>query len=555
LLALAVVILAISAANAGGVLLGRAEARVKEIAVRMAVGATQARLLKDSICEAGLLVLAGASLGIPMAWAATEWMTRVVTLPTDFPFAIAPRIDARIVLVAAVASAIAAMVCGCAPALAARGVDISAVLKGAGANGGGLSMPALTRRGWNRHRWTWRNGLVAMEVALASTLAATGASLFESVKAVNRIDPGYRVEHVLTLALDPTQTGYTRERTRVFYEQLLGRVRSLAGVKSAALAQSVVLGYTRTPAQVSMDCSMDSDAENAAPARGSTTMWMNTVTPEYFALMRLPLIAGRAFDDGDTETSPAVAIINQELAKRVVESAGIGKETGGAIGAPIRVNGRMVRVVGIAHSAKYFEIHEVPQPYLYLPHSQNYASRMVLHIETATRAAGDSHAVLTAVLYEIHAMDATQPVSEIRPLRDYLDRGAMLDARVGVDAIGVVGASALALALAGIWGLMGHVAAQKQREIGIRMALGATRRSVIGMVMRQAIAIVAIGAAGGLAAAFATRLLAAMAAGTGGMGAWSDGGAAVVAMAGLAAALVPAWRASTIDPIQALRHE
>jgi ABC-type antimicrobial peptide transport system permease subunit len=131
----------------------------------------------------------------------------------------------------------------------------------------------------------------------------------------------------------------------------------------------------------------------------------------------------------------------------------------------------------------------------------------------------------------------------------------MLDARVGVDAIGVVGASALALALAGIWGLMGHVAAQKQREIGIRMALGATRRSVIGMVMRQAIAIVAIGAAGGLAAAFATRLLAAMAAGTGGMGAWSDGGAAVVAMAGLAAALVPAWRASTIDPIQALRHE
>jgi predicted permease len=540
LIALAAVILTIAASNAGGVLLSRAEARAKEIAVRVALGATPGRLLTASVCEAGLMALAGASLGVPMAWAATRLVTRLATLPTDFPFAIAPRMDARAILVAVAASAIAAIVSGCAPALAARRVDIPAVLKWRG----------------HRHGRAWRNVLVAVEVGLASALVAAGASLFESVKGVNRIDPGYRVEHVLTLALDPGQAGYTRARTRTFYDQLLGRVRSLAGVKSAALAQSVVLGYTRTPAQVSFDeGGVENAATNgAAPARASTAMWMNTITPEYFALMRLPLIAGRAFNDGDTETSPAVAIINQELAKRVVESSG------GAIGARIRVNGRMVRVVGVAHGAKYFEIQEAPQPFLYLPYSQNFASRMVLHVETSTGISGvsegDAHAVLTAVLHEIHTMDAAQPVSEIRPLRDYLDRGAMLGARVGVGAIGVVGASALALAVVGIWGLMGHVIAQRRREIGIRMALGATHRSVIGMVMRQAVVIVVTGALGGLgAAACATRFLAAMAAGTGGIGAWSGGGAAAVAMAGLGAALIPAWRAATVDPVRALRNE
>jgi len=590
LAALAALILAIASANAGGVLLARAEARGKEIAVRIALGATHRRLLLVSLREAGLLALAGAALGVPMAWAATKLLARVVALPTDFPFAIEPRMDARMVLIAVVASALAAMVCGCAPALAARRVEIAAGLRSAGdkiacptkSAGGGV--PGATRpRG--RRQAAWRGGLAAVEVALATALVATGAWLLESVRSVDRIDPGYRVDGVLTMALDPAQTGYTRAATHVFYDQLLRRVRGIAGVKNAALAQSVVLGYTRTPAQVHIyDIENDSDSESEAAgtgqpgaergqtARGQTTMWMNTVTPEYFALMRLPLVSGRAFDDRDTESSPAVAIVNQELAKRC------------GVGTRIRVNGRMVEVVGIARTARYFDIHETPQPHLYLPYTQNYASRMVLHIETGTQtkvcatlphietrtqtkvcvtrtALPVNASVLTAVLHEIRALDAGQPVSEIRPLRDYLEQGAMLGARVGVDAIGAVGACALALALAGICGLISQAVRRRRREIGIRIALGATRSSVTGMVMRQAIAAVTLGTGSGLAAAVcATRLLAAVAPATGGIGFWPAGmwpasAAAAVAIAGLVAALIPAWRASSIDPVTALGHE
>lgn len=570
LIALAALILTIAAANAGGLLLARAEARAKEIAVRMALGATHGHLLAASIREAGLLALAGAALGVPMAWAATKLLARVAALPTDFPFAIEPRMDARVVLVAALACAVAAIVCGCAPALASRRIEISAALKLAGDS---------------IQRASWRTGLVVVEVALATALVAVGAWLLESLRLVDRIDPGYRIDGVLTMALDPAQTGYTPARTRAFYDQLLERVRPLAGVKNAALAQSVVLGYTRTPAQVEIEGegagTTSGDAArgqttHGQTARGETTMWMNTVTPEYFALMRLPLVSGRAFDDRDTESSPTVAIVNQELAKRCGGPSGnaIGAT---ALGAKLRVNGRIVQVVGVARTAKYFDIHEPPQPHLYLPYSQHYASRMVLHIQTAGEIAGDltsqGHSlstfanapvhtpVLTAVLHEIRAMDAAQPVSEIRPLRDYLDQGAMFGARVGVDAIGAVGACALALALAGICGLISQAVRRRRREIGIRIALGATRSPVIGMVMRQAIAVVALGTVSGLAlTACAIRLLAAIAPGTGSIDgfsidAWSAGGAAAVAIAVLAAALIPAWRASAIDPIQAFRQE
>lgn len=575
LIALAALILAIAAANAGGVLLARAESRSKEIAVRMALGATKRRLLVVSIRDAGLLALAGAALGVPMASAATKLLARVAALPTDFPFAIEPRMDARIILIAALASAVAAIVCGCTPALAARRIEISAALRSAGG-----SILRLTRRSGRRR--TWGRGLAAVEVALATALVATGAWLLESVRSVDRIDPGYRVNGVLTMALDPAQTGFTPARTRVFYDQLLRRVRSIAGVKNAALAQSVVLGYTRTPARVEIDGDGAGAASNDAArgqtargetARGETTMWMNTVTPEYFALMRLPLVAGRAFDERDTESSPAVAIVNQELAKRC------GGPSGNAIGVRIGVNGRMVEVVGVARTVKYFDIHEPPQPYLYLPYSQHYASRMALHIQTQTgrqtgrEIAGDltgqGHSlstfapapvpapVLTAVLHEIRAMDAAQPVSEIRPLRDYLDQGAMFGARLGVDAIGAVGACAMALALAGICGLISQAVRRRRREIGIRIALGAARAPLIGMVMRQAFAVVALGTVSGLAlTACAIRLLEAIAPGTGRIDIiWSAGGAAAVAIAALAAALIPAWRASAIDPMQAFREE
>jgi predicted permease len=523
--AMAVLILAIASANASGLLLSRAEARAKEIALRLALGATRARLAMDSMLEAAVLAAAGAMLGIPVAWAAIRLLARIATLPTDFPFAIAPRMDPRAVLIAAVATTLAAIACGCGPALANPRVAISRSL----ARGGGAgSRPSK-----------WRNVLVTVEIAAASALVATGASLVVQVKSAIAANPGYRTEHVLVMALDPAQTGYTRAATSAFYQRLLIAVRGLPGVNATALAQSAVLSYTRTPAQVEID-------------HEAVTIWMNAVSTGYFALMRMPLAAGRAFDDRDTESSMAVAIVNEELARR----CGISRLDGAA---RLRVNGVILQVIGIARNAKYFEIQESPQPYLYLPYSQRFASRMVLHVETA----GDPARAGRPILEEIRRMDPAQPVSELRPLRDYLEQGSMFAARIAIDAIGAVGLCALVLALAGIFGVVSHAVECRRREIGIRIALGAEPQSIIKMILRGIAAPIATGTVGGLlVSASASKLLASLVGSgfghAGDVGRWEFAGAGVVAVTCLIAAMIPATRAARaahIRPAQAFGED
>jgi cell division protein FtsX len=497
LIAMGALVLAIGAANAGGLMLARAEAKSRETTIRIALGATAARLLRGSMKQAAWFAGAGATLGVAIAWAAVKSLARVATLPTDFPFAIAPRIDARVLVVSSLALIFATLITGCAPLVKLR---------------------------------RWRDVLVAIEIALASALAATGIWLIANVRSASAIDPGYRVDHVLTLALDPSQIGYTAERTRLFFRQLLEGVRGITGVKNVALAQSAVLGYTRAPAVVEIE-----------REREHRTIWSNAVTPEYFGLMRIAIVAGRGFDDRDATNSPPVAIVNQELARRC------------GIGLRIRVNGRAMVVIGIAHNAKYFDVQEAPQPYIYLPYAQVSPSRMVLHVETS----GDPALLARAVVNQVHQLDPEQPVSEMRPLRDYLEQGSMFGARIGIDAIGAVGACAIALALAGVYGVTSQVVARRRRELGIRIAIGATRRNVITIVLRRGAILAGVGAVVGLAIAWAvTRALKAIAAGTGpGIGSQEIAAAVAIAMVSVVAALVPAYRAARIDPAIALRQE
>jgi predicted permease len=549
LIGMAIVVLAIATANVAGLSLARAEARGREVAVRLALGATAARLLADFLIEAAVLSASGAALGVPMAGAAIKLLARTATLPTDFPFAIAPRLDARVGLIAALASGLAAIVCGCTPALvpmlAKRRIGIGEALRSTSSQTAG-------------NRTKTRSALVAIEVALATGLTAVGGSLIGSVKSATKIDPGYRSDHVLTMALDPSQLGYSPTRTRAFYGLLLDRVRRISGVRGAALAQSAMLGYTRAEAQVHCETEtgpgFGREGDGAA-GQGRHPVALNTVTPGYVGLLRLPMIAGRAFDDRDTDASTPVAIVNQELARR----CGMDLRTSAPVTSPlvasgsrIRVNGRLLQIVGVARDAKYFELHEAARPYLYLPFSQNFAARMVLHVETAGAPANATRRILD----EIHAIDPAQPVSEIRPLSDYLDQGAMFSARVGMDLTGAAGACGMGLALAGIYGVISHSAARRRKEIGIRMALGAGRVNVVGLIARDALALIAIGASGGIIIAVAAnRLLTAVAPGIQGLDGWSLAGVAVVVLAGLIAAVVPAWRGSAVDPASALRQD
>ena len=511
LIGIAALMLAIVCVNVCGLLLVRAEARAKETAVRLAMGASVGTLLRQSLMESAMLSAAGAALGLPLAWAAGRALSRAATLPTDFPISIEPETGARVLIVTALAATVATLVTGAAPVLAALRCNIAQVLK--------------ARAGASKSRS--RNALAIAEIAFATALAACCGLLIEAIGAAARVDPGFRAAHVLTMALDPSQIrGESEAGAREFYRVLLDRVRALGGVKTAALAQSSPLGYSGAQRQIEIEGERD-------PA----TVWMNIVSNDYFDALHIPLISGRAFDERDTASSGPVAIVNEELAKR---------------GTRIRMNGRLLEVVGVARTAKYFSLGEAPRPYFYLPFSQNCASRMVLHIETAGRPGELARAAVDV----IHSIDAAQIVSEVRPLSEYIARGATFQARVALDAVAAVGLCGLALALAGLYGVVSHTVNARRREIGIRLALGAGRRRVIAWVLAGGIRMALIGTIAGIAASLAARrLIAGLIPGA----AFGETlplvtAAALVMLTAAAACLGPAWRAANIYPARSLRE-
>jgi len=492
LIAVSVLILAIACSNVAGLMLMRAETRAAEIAVKIALGATRARLLLENLAMAATLATAGASFAVPLAWAATRALQHVATLPSDIHFTIVPGLDARILLATAAAAVVVTLICGLAMP---RHVTLN------------------TRAGLPRARG--RDALVAVEIALASTLVCCGASLATAISSASKIDPGYRAEHVLTLALDPAQVRYNESQARLFYDQVLERI------PRAALAQSAPLGFTGAQRQIEIA---------GEPERSA--MWMNITTPGYFDLLRIPIISGRAFDLRDTSASQRVAIVNEQFAKRC------------GVGCRFKMNGRFVEVIGIARNTKYFSIGEPPRPYFYLPFSQNYASRMVLLAGSA-----DAHAMVD----EIRAIDPTQPVSEVRPASDYVTQGAMFQARVALKMIVTVGCCGLALALAGLYALVSRWVAARKREIGIRMALGARPVTVVRMIVVQAARLALIGTLLGVAAAstvsrFLSGLLPVAPFSSGALFA-----SALVFACALTAALIPALRAAR-DPSPWLRE-
>jgi predicted permease len=491
LIAVAALILAIACSNVAGLLLLRAETRAGDIAIQLALGATRARLLMENLGVSTSLTVPGTLFAIPLAWAATRTVAHMATLPSDIRFAILPRIDAPVLLLT-IASAAA--------------VTVTLTF--------GLVIPR--RRTPGRSSTRGRDALVTIEIALATALVACGAALAGAISGASRVDPGFQTGHVLTLALDPAQVRYGESQARAFYDRTLGQIGH------SALAQSAPLGFTGAQRQIEI-----------ADEPERSAIWMNIVTPGYFDLLRIPIIAGRGFDHRDTAAGPPVAIVNQELARRC------------GLGARFKMNGGMVQVIGVARDAKYFSIGEPPRPYFYLPFLQNYASRMVLHVESR-----DAHAIVEA----IHAIDPAQPVSEVRPASEYLTQGATFQARVALQAVAAVGSCGLALALARLYGVVTRSVTARQREIGIRMALGATPAAVVRMILGRAVRLATIGTALGVVAASASaRFLAALMPGA----QWSNRflfASAMVFACSIAAASIPALRAARIDPARCLRQ-
>jgi predicted permease len=431
----------------------------------------------------------------------TAALRKSIVLPTDFGIFIAARIDLRVVTVALTAAVVATIICGIGPScfLVWR-MDMWATLK------------ARERSAKGRTR----NMLVMAEISMAAALAATGGALWIGLNAAKNADLGYRADDISVITFDPGQSGYSEARTRAFYRDLMDRVMQLPGVTGVALAQSVPLGMTGAQKQIHIR------------NQEEMTVWMNIVTPEYFELMHMPLVVGRTFDERDT------AIVNEELAKRV------------SVGEKIRVGGRMVEVIGVVKTAKYMRWDEAPRPFFYLPYARNYASRMTLHVE----ARGN-------ILEAVRKLARDVPASDARALREYFDNGAMFGVKIALKIAGIVGGGGLALALAGLYGVVSSAVARRRREIAIRVALGAGHARVFAMIVRQGMALAIVGTVVGLVlAAYGLRLLGGLVPGSQESPWWASAGAAgLMIAASFVASAVPAIRALRVDPAVALRED
>ena len=342
---------------------------------------------------------------------------------------------------------------------------------------------------------------------------------------------------MLVLTLDPEQSGYDETGTANLYRELLERLRQIPGIRAAALAQSVPLGLTGAQRQVATE----SDGRQAAQDRdGSLSVWSNTVSPGYFEIMRLGMVSGRGFDERDVKNGAPVVVVNQELASRLERRRISGPEdTGqrisparngrdGLVGKKIRVDGQLREIVGIVRTAKYFEIAEQPRPFVYLPYTQSFVSRMVIHLETEGAPAN----LAMTVRSEIAKMDPELAVMDLRSLDRYRWQGAAYETRIAVYVVGGAAGCGLFLALLGLHGLIASAVERRRREIGIRMAVGADQRIIIVFVLGHSCRIVLAGTTSGIAAAVeASRLIVGLIAGSQGTDAKLLAGSALLVAA------------------------
>jgi putative ABC transport system permease protein len=356
------------------------------------------------------------------------------------------------------------------------------------------------------------------------------------------IGPGFRTDHLLMMSFDPEVAHYKEPQTKQFYEQLTDRARSLPGIKSAALTEVIPMA----PAQhlqdiVPEDYQLPKDHRNL-------TVFADIVGKGFFDTMAIPILGGRDFNSSDTASAPKVAVVNEVLARHYWPNQS-------AIGKRLRLNddkSREIEIVGVARASSYIRIGEGPTEYLYLPFSQNMHSRMTLVVQSF----GDAASLAPALRETVGTLDADLPVYDVRTMSDFYQQGAVSIPNWINQVVGAMGAIGLALALVGLYGLMSDSVARRTREIGIRMAVGANRASVLRLVLRQAMILVLTGLALGLAASFAAES---------GLNAVFSSTARdpfaylIVVPAFLVVTMLAAWapahRAARVDPTSALRYE
>jgi predicted permease len=532
LMAIVGLVLLIACSNVANLLIARATARQKEIAVRLAIGASRRKLIVQLLEESLLLSCVGGAVGIALAAAIDK--TLLGFLPADtLPITVSWIPDSRVLLFTLAVSVLTGLIFGLIPALQATKPNLAGTLKDqAGAVIGGTSVRL-------------RKGLVAAQVGL-SLLLLIGAGLFvQSLKNLRNVNPGFQTENLVTFSVDPTLNGYKPERSREFYRQLIDRIDSTPGVKTAGLAIMPVLTGNEWDSSVAVEGYTAKQGENVGPH-------MNFISEGFFDALGVRVLAGRAFDLRDEQPDTAkVGVINETFAKRYFAGQSpVGRHIGMGGDPGTKLD---IEVVGVVQDTKYEDMRtEVPYE-LYRPYRQ---MEFTLGMNAYVRAQGDPAGLFPALRQAVRETDANVPIVGLRTLQQQVDQSLTTE-RMLATLSAIFGLLATVLAAVGLYGVMAYMVALRTREIGIRMALGAGRPSVVWLIMREVMLLAGVGVMLGAPAAwFLSRLVESQLFGV----KPADPPTILLAMIGIGAVAaisgyLPARRATGIDPIRALRWE
>lgn len=526
LMAIAMVVLLLACVNVANLFLVRAVARRREMAVRLALGATRARLMRQLLVESVMVALAGGALALFV----TLWSTRTFARflpPTDIPIELNMHVDGRVLAVTFLLSALTGLGFGMLPALRSSRIVPVAVLKDeAGTSSGG------------RHKGRLISVLVVAQIALSFLLLICGGLFIRSFHQSEKADPGFKADHVLLSTIDLFSAGYMGETGMPFQRELMRRIKDIPGVESVSFSNWSPLGFRYSYDVVK--------PEGYAPQKNeSLSLQADRVGPDYLTTLRIPLVAGRDILATDTVDTQKVAVVNQTFAKRYWNGQNV-------LGRRLNMYGDWYTVVGVAKDAKYRALDEAAQPIVYRAAMQDYESMIVLYV----RVKGDPNAYADAVTRAVHGLNADLPVLHQYPLSRNVETASM-GTRIAGTFVGMFGLIGLALAAIGIYGLIAYSTRQRLHELGIRMALGAKRQDVFELVLRQGLRLAAIGIAIGLACSLGlTPLLRSQLYGVSSSDLMTYVSVALLLCSvALAACCLPALRAAQVEPIRVLRYE
>jgi len=538
-------VLLIACANMANLLLARAASRRRELAVRLAVGASRGRIVRQLLTESVLLSLAGGAVGLGLAWAVVQLFEGAPPPPGALPLAVDFAIDRRVLGFSIALSFATGIVFGVAPALKASRPGLVPALKNAAAESGE-----------HGRRFNVQKTLVVAEVALSMLLLIAAGLFVRSLQEARAIDPGFDTEKLVSAPLSINLLRYTSGQGREFYREVIARVERIPGVEAATVSRTTLMTGAGRTVGIIVEGRQDLDGASIRPTEGGgavtaadpTVINANIIGPGYFRTIGIRLVSGRDFGGLDIEGRPPVAIVNEASVRLHFD----GKNPVGTRVSFDGLQGPWREVVGVVRDSKYASLGEGPLPVVYMPVAQNHETGMTLYVRGSVPPAS----LVGSIRREIQALEPNLPVPNIRTMTETIGT-SLYAARMGAWLLGVFGGLALLLAAVGIYGVLSFSISRRTREMGIRLALGADTRHVFLLVVRDGMLLVGAGLVIGISAGMAgARSLTGFLYGVSGtdVPTFAVTLAILTAIAFVACA-IPARRAMRVPPITALRYE